>query len=633
MGATLYPSCVVNLRLRFDETLLVSESPQPLPQAGDPTATSQVIGSPPTAPGFGTVSNAFGPLPPNVRRPDLRPLITQRGTDNLSYVMNRVPRSCTVELPAYRQAGKFTIDVDWRELPIDPRLVRSAGVEVFMGTVSSEDFATGMTTVDASGQRRSVLNTQGADGAPRDDLMLLAGIVDLWSTSQTDGGSTVHLEGRDLRGVFLDSPVNPVTAAKLDLTKSLDQVVTDLLRGHPAAGYMRVLYSPDDWGPPFFKPPPVLDREGLTRVRQKADGEGAQQSSSSDQTNFWDLITQYSFLVGAVPFFRGRNLVLRPASAIFDASKPDFSPNEKVFAPNPRVGDDGSPFEERRMVFGRNIKELTFERKLSGTKVPVVQVVSFDTSSPERGKAKLATVEWPPEDAELARLSGVFPSGQSGETDKTIISVPGIRDKAKLLGIARALYEEIGRGELGGSCKTTQLASFKGDNADPDLLRLRPGDPVEFLTDTRVLTSSVPGASSYVDSKRRSFEEEVAEVKSRLGGTDENLPRVLVASARSAVIDLLRFFRVANVQYNWSIGSGVGVAFDFQNYFVVRHDVNEQLGRNVTDVVSTTVTSDKTVQPKERTPPSIFNAAKVDRRHDRLGNFTNELKKKRRRDP
>ena len=38
----IYPSCVVNLRLRFDETFRVTTIPEPGPQGGDPAAVDGV---------------------------------------------------------------------------------------------------------------------------------------------------------------------------------------------------------------------------------------------------------------------------------------------------------------------------------------------------------------------------------------------------------------------------------------------------------------------------------------------------------------------------------------------------------------------------------------------------------------
>lgn len=643
MGESIYyPSCVVNFRLRFDEVFRVSELPEAGRQGGELDSESQ------TAPAASSTLNLIRGL--SARRaegpvPDSRPLITQTGDSNLSFVVNRVPRSASVTLPGYRQAGQFSLEFDWRELPIDPRLIRSCGIEIFFGTVSPDDFATGMTRVEPDGRRRSVLNTKyvgggrGVAGVTRDDLMVLAGVVDTWALTQSGDGGVIKMDGRDLRSIFIDSPIDQAAFAKLDLLQPINEVVKTIVKKHPAGQYIEVISNEQDW--PEGRIPNCLDKGGLTRVRKKADGESSSGGGAGGgSTTYWDLITQYCFLVGAVPYFRARNVVIRPARALFDQSKPKSFTFDKVFDPETRIDDNGNPFSTRRMVFGRNISELTFERKLSGTKVPVVEVVSFDTSSPERGAKKMLIAQWPPANATLARISGVSPSGEVSQEDKTRVSVPGIRDMVQLVAIAKNIYEEIGRGELGGSCKTGALASFKGGNEDPDLLRLRPGDAVEFITDSRPLDSKVPSASTYADSSRTTFSEAVKNVRTALYGKaeggDENLVRVIAASARSQVIGLLRTFRVANVVFNWSTSSGTQLSFDFQNYVTLRSGITQQLGANTEAPVSVTAASTRAKKPKIEIGPAsvtpVPQAAKPARRvrgiqNDALRGITNDLEK------
>lgn len=576
-----YPSLVFNFRIRFDETLQVQELPAPKPQGG--IADALADGDSAT----------------------FRPLVLDRGAGNLTHILNRVPKQASIELPGYRTAGTFSCEFDWRDLPIDPRLMRAVGVEIYLGSVTPGDFATGMVGIRGDGTRVSVLKTTGDDGLPKDDLLLLAGVVDIWNSTHNDRGSIVRMEGRDLRGIFLDSPCDPDMLAKLKLTKPINEVILDILRTHPGGTNVNVLANPDDW--PARSIPSPADAKGLTRVRRSGDGAGAQSSPNSDSINYWDIITKYCTLVGAVPYFRGRNLEVRPARSLFDQTKPGLDPGFSPFKGGPRQVGVGQEFEVRKMIYGYNIAEMSFERKYTGVKVPVIEVVSIDTSSPERGKRKLLIQEWPPESEKEARRSGVLPSGEASQTDKISISVPGIRDKKRLLEIARNLYEEIGRGEMGGSCRTKSLSSFGGTNEDPDLLRLRAGDTVEFLVDARALSSRAPLASELTDHERRSFEEQTDAVRSALttnsGNVDENLVRAIVASSRSSIVDLLRFFKTSNVKYTWSEQSGIDIAFDFQNYFVVRSAVTPELGANQSQTVRKAARRQRQGDEKNPTAP------------------------------
>ena len=108
---TWYPSMVANLRIRFDETFQTLEIPEPDLQSGIEGASA--------APS---------------QQPQPRPLIIQKGIH--TNIANRVPRSAKIELPGLRQAGTFDLEFDWRELPIDPRLMRSIAVEIYLGELT-----------------------------------------------------------------------------------------------------------------------------------------------------------------------------------------------------------------------------------------------------------------------------------------------------------------------------------------------------------------------------------------------------------------------------------------------------------------------------------------------------------------
>jgi hypothetical protein len=567
--AISYPSIVVNLRLRFDETLEVTDMPEPLPQSGELVdAVSQPTG------------------------PTTRPAFLKSPGDNLSHIFNRVPAQAQVTLPGFRKAGQFQFKFDYRELPIDPRLARAIGVEIFQGTVVEGDFATGMSRVEPDGTRRSILNVFTADGdAIAEDKLIMAGVVDTWKMTHDEKGSWVEMEGRDLRGIFLDSPLDLRVFDKIDLKQPIDKVIVAILESHPAAEEMQVNYFEEEWPASLRRDtqgdlllPSPADKDGLTRPRRKCSGKGAQVSTQSNGPNYWDMITRLTELVGGIPYFEGRNLFIRPARGIFSQIK-NVLGNSVFRAPGTQtaVGREdelGQEFYTRKMIWGRNIASLAFERKYTGVKVPVIEVVSLDTSGKTRGPGKLLIQQWPPKDKALARYGGVSPSGESVQTEVLRINKPGIRDKARLVEIAKDLYEEIGRQEMGGVCMTKSVASFGvpfgNENAEPDMLRLKPGDAVEFTVDIGKLNSRNPIASMFTDNSRQQFEERVESIKramlNKAGAADENLIRAIVATNRSEIVEFMNFFRVANVRYNWNNGA-VQIQFDFQNYILVRAGV------------------------------------------------------------
>jgi hypothetical protein len=453
-------------------------------------------------------------------------------------------------------------------------VVRAVGVAIHMDSVRADEFAAGVEGRFNLGRRRSTIQTS-------EENLVIAGTVDTIHAKHTPSGSEVTLVGRDNRGILLDMPIHPNILKDLDLRKPLNEVVARLVHDlHPQGEGIKVVVVRNEW-PNFTVPSPYVTGD-LTRPNIEAKGgTGSPNSSTKGEAggvNYWDLITQWCFLCGAVPYFVGSKLHLRRARSLYDARRQEqtadpnfptpFAGGERRAVGPPTVQVAETPWAFRRLVYGRDIENLEFERKLGGTKVPVIEVVSVDTDGP-KGEQRLVSVQYPPESATAARTTSIGPSGDKASTQTLRIPVAGIKSKDRLLQIAAALHAEIGRQEMGGSVSTKYLSSFGGDNQDPDLLRLRPGDPVEFRMDTSSLRSFPPIISELTDHHRRSFEVEVAEVAAKLG--DENLARVLVASSRGALQQLQETFRVSTVRFAWDTKAGVGITFDFQNFVEVRY--------------------------------------------------------------
>ena len=568
---SFYGSCVVTLKLLFDESLHL------LPDLPPGRSVDQNVKDEPD--GSAAVT--------------LQPLVMKRDDPNATFVRNIIPKDCDVEKPGYRQAGKFELTLDYRDLPIDPRTIRACGVEIHFGTVDAAAFGRGM--VAPGGPRQSVITTANAAGEPNLETFVMAGSVDEWEAEHTDTGSEVRLTGRDWRALLLDTKVgsNPAESEhildSLDCSQPVNQVIRQLLGFHPLAGQLVVGVDPAEWEGGVV--PPALSREILPRHRLGARGQrrGGRGNTRGDSTQltFWDLIVQLCFVAGAIPYMQGYDLLIRPTRSIFDQQKAGEQPT------NPTPFADGQPraydaqtemaldpvLRVRRMVYGRDIQRLHLRRKLGGQQRPyVVRCVSFDRSAEGRGEQRRLEARWPPEptgaETERPPRTRVAPSGQASQTDIVTRAVPGIRDLGKLQDIARSIYNEVGRGEVGGTVETKNLSSFGGSNTDPDLLRLNPGDGIELLVDVRALARRAPLVSTFTDIQRYPFDEAVRVVTERLGGGpgDEQLARVLVATTRGQVAELLSFFRVANVKLSWSHGSGAAVSFDFQNYILAIFD-------------------------------------------------------------
>jgi hypothetical protein len=566
-----YPSMVVKLKLRFDEALHV---------VSDPPAqtTGEAAANPPQGSGD----------------PAMEPLVTRRGEQNATFILGRVPKKGDVELPGYRQAGTFSLTFDFKDLPIDPRTVRASAVEIHLGAVSPDDFATGMRRKEENGTRRSVLT-------PSDDNRLMVGLVDEWEVEHTDSGSEVTMKGRDMRGILLDSPLSskrpnfetPASILQaLDLSQTIDNVVRQIISFHPEGRQFTVAVNAAEW--PGGQLPAGLPANVIPRHRKGARGQRAGGRSNvqgqADQMTYWDAIVRFCYLVGAIPYFDGTTLRVRPVRSIFDQERAGFDPSIPTpFRPDQPREVGGQQFSVRRMVYGRDVAKLSFSRKFAGNSKPkVIRCVATNLSRTDRTATTTVEAVWPqPTNTTGARRTRVDPSNQQAQAEMLTVPIAGINDPARLLEIAKNLYEEIVRNEMGGSFDTKNLASFGGDNQDPDLVRLRPGDGIEFYVDARALSSRAPLVSTLTDHEREPFETAVNRIKDRIG--DENLARVIVATARGQVAEIQRFFRIANVKYGWAADSGVNISADFQNYFVQRAGVTGTVGTDAGSVSRTAV--------------------------------------------
>jgi hypothetical protein len=560
-----YPSVTCNLTLRFDETLEVATVP------AAPAANAQegvVPGQTAEDPAPGTRESEPGDARPGDSIDDitavtdaiLEPLVLPKD-DPFTQILARIPVKGSWELPGIRQAGKFNLTFDFRDMPIDPRVLRAVAVEIHVGAVSAENFAAGMGgAVDANEQRLSVLRQKRSEVAKNLGSQILVGTADRVHVRHGSKGSTITLVGRDLRGILLDAKIPVKKIRQVDLTKPIHEVVAAILATITTDDTFLVDVSTDEREWPNGLVPSPADAKGLTRVRRGADGGGANSTpAGGSEISYWDLITQYCSLVGGTPHFVGTVLWIRPAHSIFKRVLDETIPTPFADAGPRQVGAE--QLRVRRLVYGRELDNLEFERSFGGQNVPLIKAISIDDT--KRGMEKLLIAQWPPKGSDAAKLKA--------DNEVLRIPVPGVKSLEQLEQVARELYEEIGRGEIGGKASTKNLASFGGDNSDPDMVRLRPTDAVELLTDVRALSSNAPLVSELNQHEQRSFEEEVAHLNARLG--DPVFARVLVAISRGAIARSLNFFRVYNVRYTWALSTGIAIDFDFQNYVIARHEV------------------------------------------------------------
>lgn len=562
---TFTPSCVVNLNLRFESKLQIRALQE---------------------------NGAF----------QTEQLVTQRNTG--VFVLNRVPKKCTVHFQGHTAAATWNMVFDYRELPIDPRTIVASTVEIHLGTVSATDFVLGMAGEYRPGIRRSILQTRDLQGLPINDNLLVVGPVDTWSVEHGESGAEVHLEGRDLRGLLLDSPLvsthdtfdygptrvtrrrrRDTILSRLNPKENIIDLVRQILKEHetlnalPDAEKVRVVGYPEEWPNGEILSPGIGSH--IPRHRRGASGAGSNPGAASSNLNFWDIITRYCTLVGAIPRFVGRTLEIRYAPTLYSMIS---GANERIpFAGRqPRMNADETFRTVRGLVYGRDIDSMKLTRKYSGNNKPkTVRIICVNQSATDRGRGQLMEAVWPPRNAREARREGLAGTNTElrdyigGSESGEVLNIPirGIHNQEQLVTIARAYYEQIGRNEMTGEVSMAKLASLGGTNADPDMLRLRVGDPIELLVDASRLSTSSPIVSTLNRTAQLPFSEAVREVQQYLH--DENLCRAIVASARGNIMGVLRYYRVSGIDFDWS-NEAVSVKADIHNYWTPRWDYGEE---------------------------------------------------------
>lgn len=288
------------------------------------------------------------------------------------------------------------------------------------------------------------------------------------------------------------------------------------------------------------------------------------------------------YLVGAIPTFVGRELHIRYAPTLYSMIS---GANERIpFAGGqPRTGE-GDTWNVRRMVYGRDVDSMKIMRKYTGNAKPkTVRVIALNPSSGGRGRDQLMESVWPPRNLREARREGVTGNRRTvqdfigGQESSEILNIPvrGVTNQEQLNTIARAFYEQIGRNEISGEVSASALTSFGGSNADPDLLRIRVGDPVLLLVDASRITSNAPITNTLNRISQLPFAEAVEQLRKTTPMRDINLARAVVASVNGSIMGVLSYFRVAGAEYEWS-DETASVKFDIQNYWTPRFDYGAQ---------------------------------------------------------
>jgi hypothetical protein len=481
----------------------------------------------------------------------------QRGSaDQFTHVIDGIiPIQAQFLRNGIRTADTASIEVAYADLPIDPRVVRSCAVQLFMGTVSPDDYSRGMlgelrtTSSTGSGVRvpYNVLPDEYTDsaGRPRTNLRF-EGWVDEWQADWPDSDSpTVSLECTDNTRLLLDQ--DAPAQLTVSPTDPIDQAFADYLSNFPQFRGLSVTYRPNVERGAI----PVLKKSLASTKFQPKLGPAPSGGGTGGKLKVWDYLTDVAGSIGHTLRFEGTLVIIQRARTLYD-SRLSARGDDPYTG---RVLPSGLSLVRRLYVYGRNIREMKMGRKFATIPNMNVEVRSYDTAHKKTLVARFPLKE--------DRVKDLKP-GNSAEQKWIVKTVAGIKDEPTLRIIAQGIYEQVTRNELVARVITKNLGSYGGGNADPDSLDIKAGDAL----DVRVLREGDVGNT--VQEAFQAVATRASDFLTTLGYS-ERFARAYQQAADH--IGMPATFRCKTMGGQWeSQSEGITLDFEMTNYIEIRAD-------------------------------------------------------------
>lgn len=469
-----------------------------------------------------------------------------------------IPITATLQRLGVRKASKLQMEIEYQDLPIDPRTVRACAVEYYLGTVSPEEFSRGIageTSYDRVPGTEvalplNIVPDEWVDekGRRRTNNRFL-GWVDLWDADWPEGElPVVRFDCTDNSALLADQDAPPQLG--VGINDRIDSAVADYLSNFPQMRGLRVVYLPQGNG---VVVPKLKDDVGAVKVAVSNTTKFvAVAGSGNSKVTVLDYLTDVVGSIGHMLRFDGVSVIIQRARTLYAGNVVGTNSEDEAF--RGRTLTDGRVLDRRLMLYGRNILDMTFSRSFVKTSPFNVECRCY---FPQRKKTLIS--RYPAAD----RRNKDLKPGNSSEEKWHVRYVQGIATQAALDLVAQNYYEQVGRNELAANITTKNLASFGGGNADPDLLDLRAGDDI----DVEVLRD--PTGANTVTAIQDEIKSAAAQHLMRLGYGSG------FAAAYQRAVDNIGFptiFKVRDATIDWDREEGVVIDLTAVNYVEIRAD-------------------------------------------------------------
>ena len=326
-------------------------------------------------------------------------------------VMQVACRNAMVEINDYTEADSFKARIDYKAFPFDPRCMRACGIAVYME--------------DRKGLFRQ--NNSLKIIEPNEDNIIFQGFADESGLEFDDETRSVVLEGRDFTSLFID--VKRFDTSPISLAKPIDQIIQELINEQESAQEITVENRTGEDLPVLSKLAPDLNP--FTSVKNQKRKE-----------TYWDIMQSILQRVGLIGFIEIDKFVITKPRNIYEKK------------------------EIKQFIYGRNLKDLRFKRKLGRAKNYNIRLVSANLLKKTVLEARI------PRDAITPRFIADFGNSEitipqldkDGKkiepprvADYITFPVPNINDKETLITMAEDVYEEMSRQQIEGSLMTFEM--------------------------------------------------------------------------------------------------------------------------------------------------------------------------------
>lgn len=490
------------------------------------------------------------------------------------------PYAVNIERKSYREADECRVTIPLVKMPFDPRVIRSATVQIFGGVVDPslyrDYFHPGV---------QIALDDARADGVSN---QLFAGFVDEWEIEMTQH-NTLQVTARDPTSLFIDAELPQNALDKLAKTSNIATAIhrivygTGTTEGHQGLLGARGIRIVNEVGGNLptlqeIKPPSWFDSKKTVKKGRKRSPNDAQKMS------YWDMITDLCISAGFIVYLRLPNFDDATSIPRLPRGRP-LLPAPELVITNPRTyykqssnfGAERLPADEvRTFLYGINLDQLKIRRKYGGVKVPTIELRSFDVKTGERFTGRFPR-----------RIVNNKPAA-SGKGDREEVQVFLLRDvvgpnaQRRLDEAAESIYQQLSRGEIELSLKTKILAALPrnldpdgvsrkntgaSQDLDADMFAMKPGDPCIVGVDRAIRESariSEPTELANTIGAARAD-------RMIFHGIPEN---VALAVEEAMQNDLIQHeFRVSKYIMTWAHTRGWEFEVQAINYLDVRHAV------------------------------------------------------------